>query len=141
MNIPREVLLDLLPVYLAGEASPATRALLEARLAEDPAFAEHVRALRSADVPRLEAMPRAELELESLRRTRASLGLQRWLFALAITFSALSLSTDLEIAHGRVTRARLLLTELPGPMAAFLALALVSWAGYALGARRLRGTR
>ena len=29
MNIAREVILDLLPAYLSGEASPATRTLVE----------------------------------------------------------------------------------------------------------------
>ena len=33
MSIPKEVIVDLLPVYLAGEASPATRAWLEQYLA------------------------------------------------------------------------------------------------------------
>ena len=34
MNVTREVILDLLPVYVSGEASPATKALIEAILAE-----------------------------------------------------------------------------------------------------------
>jgi hypothetical protein len=34
MNVTREVILDLIPIYLANEASPATRALIDERLAE-----------------------------------------------------------------------------------------------------------
>jgi len=35
MNVTREVILDLLPVYLAGEASPDTRALIEEFVEQD----------------------------------------------------------------------------------------------------------
>ena len=44
MNITRDVINDLLPVYLAGDASADTRALLEDYLRRDPALAADVRA-------------------------------------------------------------------------------------------------
>lgn len=44
MNITKDVINDLLPLYLAGEASPDTRRLLEDYLRADPAFAAEVRA-------------------------------------------------------------------------------------------------
>ncbi|TAK17959.1 MAG: hypothetical protein EPO35_02165 [Acidobacteria bacterium] len=43
MKITRDVINDLLPVYLAGEASNDTRALLEDYLRSDPALAAEVR--------------------------------------------------------------------------------------------------
>jgi hypothetical protein len=43
MNVTREVILDLLPVYLAGEASPATRALIEEYMEQDPELAQRLR--------------------------------------------------------------------------------------------------
>jgi anti-sigma factor RsiW len=43
MNITPDVITDLLPIYLAGEASPGTRALLEEYLRDNPAFAKEVR--------------------------------------------------------------------------------------------------
>jgi len=43
MNVTREVILDLLPVYLAGEASPATRALIEEYMEQDPELAQRIR--------------------------------------------------------------------------------------------------
>jgi hypothetical protein len=43
MNINREVILDLLPVYLAGEASPATRALIEEYMEQDKDLAQRIR--------------------------------------------------------------------------------------------------
>lgn len=43
MNVTREVILDLLPVYLAGEASPATRTLVEEYLKQDAELAQRIR--------------------------------------------------------------------------------------------------
>ena len=42
IEIERNVILDLLPLYLAGEASPDTQALVEQYLASDPELAETV---------------------------------------------------------------------------------------------------
>ena len=39
MNVTRDVITDLWPVYASGEASPDTRALVEAFLQGDPEFA------------------------------------------------------------------------------------------------------
>jgi hypothetical protein len=39
----REVILDLLPVYLSGEASPATRALDEEFMKQDAELAQRIR--------------------------------------------------------------------------------------------------
>jgi anti-sigma factor RsiW len=44
MKITKDVIKDLLPVYLAGEASNDTRAFLEDYLRSDPALAAEVRA-------------------------------------------------------------------------------------------------
>ena len=43
MNVTREVILDLLPVYLSGEASPATRTLVEEYLKQDAELAQRIR--------------------------------------------------------------------------------------------------
>ncbi len=43
MNVTQEVIVDLLPVYLSGEASPATRSLVEEFLKQDAEFAQRVR--------------------------------------------------------------------------------------------------
>jgi anti-sigma factor RsiW len=88
MSIPKEVILDLLPVYLAGEASPATRAWLEEYLAQDPELADRVRRQRTENLDHtLPPLP-PELELRALRRTRRMMTLLRWLFGLGMAFSA-----------------------------------------------------
>ena len=48
MKITREVITDLLPIYLSGEASQDTRDLVEAFLKEDPEFARIVNAEQSS---------------------------------------------------------------------------------------------
>ena len=58
-ELPREVLLDLLPAYASGEASAATRALVEAHLAKDPELARRLR--EASALPRAGAGLPAEL--------------------------------------------------------------------------------
>lgn len=60
MKVTREVVMDLLPLYLSGEASADSRALIVAFLAQDPELAERIRAepqdlFRNAAQPQLPA--------------------------------------------------------------------------------------
>jgi predicted anti-sigma-YlaC factor YlaD len=91
MNVPREVIVDLLPVYLAGEASAATSALIEEYLRQDPELAEQVRRQR---VDNLGTVPPSilspDVELRALRRARVLIGWQRWLFGFGISFTAVA---------------------------------------------------
>jgi predicted anti-sigma-YlaC factor YlaD len=138
MNVTREVILDLLPLYLAGEASPATRALVEEYLKQDPELAQRIRLQWAESFAK--AMPSdlpPELELRSLRRTRSLLGWQRWLFGFAITFSALSLSSELSWEGGHFKEFHFLLRDYPAPLGTLLALGLICWTGYFLIRRRL----
>ncbi len=139
MSIPKEVILDLLPVYLAGEASPATRAWLEQYLARDPELAERVRQQRaeSFDHASLPPVP-PELELRALRRTRRVMTQLRWLFGLAMGFSAIALSIEISF---RPVKIRLLLLDYPAQVGACLAVGAVCWTAYFLLRRRLRTTR
>jgi hypothetical protein len=88
MNVTREVISDLWPVYASGEASADTRALVEAFLHEDPEFAELLRGrgeedLLRHDVPRLPP----DREAQALLRTKRVLHGWDWLLFLAILFS------------------------------------------------------
>ena len=47
MNVTREIVKDLLPLYVSGEASADTRTLVESFLREDPELARLVDALRA----------------------------------------------------------------------------------------------
>ena len=51
MEITRKVILDLMPLYLAGEVSKDTRALIEKFLETDPEFAEMAKKTETAELP------------------------------------------------------------------------------------------
>jgi hypothetical protein len=139
MDVTREVILDLLPVYLAGEASPATRILVEEYMKQDPELAQRIR--RQLVNSFAEAVPSAlppDLELRSLRRTRHLLGWQRWLFGLGISFSAISLSNEFSFEGGHLREFHFLLRDYPAEFGFCMTLALACWIAYFSIRRRLR---
>lgn len=62
MTVTREVIQDLLPIYLAGEASADTVALVEEFFQQDPDLARAVETLRAKPLPELpvELLPTQE---------------------------------------------------------------------------------
>jgi anti-sigma factor RsiW len=141
MNVTREVILDLLPLYLSGEASPATRALVEEYMTQDAELAQRIR-LQWADnfakvVP--SALP-PDLELRSLRRTRSLLGLQRWLFGFGIFFAAISLSNESSFEGAHLKEFHFLLRDYPVEFGICVVLGLACWIAYFTIRRRLRTT-
>jgi len=141
MNVTREVILDLLPTYLAGEASPDTRALVDAYLAQDAELARRVEGYRTQG---LEALPPPSLppgiDLRSLSRTRRLLAWQRWLLGLAWGFSCVSLAIRLEVHDGGVHDVHLLLRDYPAQVAPLLGLGIACWIAYFALRRHLRAT-
>jgi hypothetical protein len=141
MNVSREVILDLLPVYLAGEASPATKALVEEYLKQDAELAQRIRLqwvenfakAAPTDLP-------PDLELRSLKRTRSLLTWQRWILGFAIFFSAMSLSNEFSFENGRFREFHFLLRDYPVQFGVCLALGIVLWIVYFAIRRRLRTT-
>jgi anti-sigma factor RsiW len=139
MNIPREVILDLLPVYLSGEASPATRTIVEEHMKQDAELAERVRLLLADHLA--QAAPPVlppELELRSLRRTQRLLGWQRWLFGLGIFFSATLLSNESSFEGGHFKEFHFLLRDYPTEFGICVVLGLACWIAYFSIRRRLR---
>jgi anti-sigma factor RsiW len=131
MSVTREVILDLLPLYLAGEASPASRALVEEYLRQDPELAERIRILGTEGfAPSAPADLPPDLELKSLRRTRRLLGVQRWLFGLGIAFVVLPMSMRFDLEGWRVTRFRFLVSDYPQLLGPMLALGIACWIAY-----------
>ena len=90
MNITRDVVTDLLPLYFSGEASADTRVLVEAYFLQDPEFARLARSNPEADLPRTETpLPSKETEMQTLQRTRKLLSIRATLQGLAIFFTLL----------------------------------------------------
>ena len=139
MNVTREVILDLLPLYLAGEASPATRLLVEDYLNQDPDLARRIRLQWEEGLNR--AAPSnlpPELELKSLRRTRRLMALQTWAFGLGLGFAAIGLSAELSTSGGHIREFHFLMRDNPVVFGGFLVASLVCWSMYLWLRHRLR---
>ena len=136
MIVPKEVILDLLPVYLAGEVSPATRAWIEDYLARDPELAERVRRERTEIANGVPLPPvRPELELRALHRTRSIMARLRWLFGFALAFTLIPFSLEIDFQPLRI---RLLLLDYPAVLLPCLLIGVSCWFAYFRLRRRLR---
>jgi hypothetical protein len=72
MAVSRNVILDLLPVYLAGEASRETRALVEEYIQSDKELAQMVNEAKKQSLPANINIPiNKETEMESLRKSQS----------------------------------------------------------------------
>lgn len=135
MRVTRDVVSDLWSIYETGEASADTRALVDAFLADDPAFATVLR--RSLSLPRPEMPAPVASETRALKRTRDLVHGRAWLrgvrlFALAMT----------AVAFGRIVQD----TTFTAPPIRFVAsavVAVVAWTAYllVLGHQRRRALR
>jgi hypothetical protein len=89
MKLDRDVIIDLLPAYFSGEASVATRALVEECFREDPEFEKFARnaggPLESLKVPI--AQPDSEKEKYALERARMVTETRNSFLWLAVFFS------------------------------------------------------
>ena len=141
MKVTQDVITDLLPAYLAGEASRDTTNLIEEFLRQNPEFSRIVQAQRQAFGAQPELLePVSKLssdhELLTLSRTRAQMERQKWSMAVALMLTALPLS--FVFSHGHLTF--LLGRDQPLMASAAWFGAVVLWIQYFVGRRRLRTT-
>ncbi|MEO8369616.1 MAG: hypothetical protein ABI806_10470 [Candidatus Solibacter sp.] len=135
MNVTREIVKDLLPLYVAGEASAESRAAVEEWLRTDPELARLAEALREDGAPAV-ALPAGSGQAE-LATTKSLLRRRSWLLALALFSSALPLS----FSFGEGGLRYFMLRDAPYPSAACLVVAAILWVLFAAVSRRLRVTR
>ena len=139
MSVTREVIMDLLPIYLAGEASPDTRALVESFLKEDEELAQAIRGRWVENMAR--AVPSSlppELELKAFRRTRSLLVWQRWLMGFGMFFTAMLASSQFTLSRGNITDFHFLVRDYPVPFALSAILGAACWTAYFLIRHGLR---
>ena len=86
MKITRDVITDLLPVYLAGEASDDTRALVEEYLQQDLEFAKLVPELENPLTQHSTNIPK-ETEMQTLEKTKKLLWQRSMYLGFAIFFT------------------------------------------------------
>jgi hypothetical protein len=113
MNITREVINDIWPIYAAGEASADTRLLIEEFLRQDPEFAGLLQGrgeerLLRHEIPKLSP----DREAQALQRTKRLLHGWDWLFFMAMIFTGFAFgrivsdtSWDVSPVHFIVTAA------------------------------------
>ncbi len=137
MKINRDVIFDLLPLYVSGEASPATMALVEEYASQDMEVLQELRRLKDSDplaLPIVSVPP--ELAMRSLNRTKFLLAWQRWLLGPAMFFTLVSLSFEISTTGGRIRGFHLLLRDSP-LLAGSLAIGICCWVAYFMVRRRL----
>lgn len=136
MNITRDVITDLLPVYFSGEASDDTQALVEKFFEEDPEFARLARTDVDQLVGQLDTTHNLEDdEMTALRKTKQLLRQRSMLLGFAICFSVLPFSF-----HGSSNSDHVQWIFAGNSMAIsiFASMAFICWIGYALLHRRVR---
>lgn len=142
MNVTRDIVRDLLPAYLSGEASSDTRQLVEEHLRADPDLEREARnatvALQAIGVAT--SPPDAAAEKAALDRVKRILRVQRVLFALALTctLNAFTLGFSFDVGNGR-TRVHWL--AIPGQTEVTIAIGLVAlgvWLAYWRISRHVR---
>jgi hypothetical protein len=127
MNVTKEVITDLFPIYAANECSKDTRALVEQYLRDNPEQAEGLRRVMNTPLPGGTAqLPRSE-EVRALREARGRLRRQSWLMGLAIFFSLVPFSF-------LVTSERIywLFRESPGSAIVYAVIGAALWGAYFL---------
>jgi hypothetical protein len=130
MKVTRDVVSDLWPLYVAGEASADTRQLIDVFLETDREFGERLKATGSLPTPDVPRTPDAEIA--ALKRTRDLLYGRSWLRGLRLCALVLTIFA--------ITRA---ITEINWSTTPLLFLtegiiATALWTAYAVLLRRYR---
>ncbi len=137
MDITRDVVTDLLPLYFSGEASADTRALVEAYFARDPEFGQAARRLvASVTVPKAPPAPAAdEQEKRTLMRARSLVRKKNMVLGFALASMLMLLlwggATIVLFTASAALKASFLL-------AAPAAVAVICWLAYFVMSRRTR---
>ena len=126
MNVTREVVTALLPIYFAGEASRDTKALVEDYFRQDPDF-EHIARKAATPLETLRAAAPIAASSEKEKRDMESVlwGLRRrkWLFGVGLFLTLTPLSFDFTNGH----IASLMVRNAPWHAAFDWSLAAVLW--------------
>jgi hypothetical protein len=135
MNVTRDVVKDLLTVYLAGEASPDTRAFVEDYLRSDQALAREVESARAGSLGLPPTPPPApDAGKQALDATRQLLKTRTSTLVVAAVFTLLPLTF---VFHdSRITF--VLIRDAPVIGLTWWATAAVMWTWHVIVRRRLR---
>jgi hypothetical protein len=133
MNISKQIITDLIPLYAANECSADTRALVEEYLRGNPKEAAELQRIISTPIPRGAPAVKDLGEAQAFREARRRLRLRSWLMGLALFFSLTPfscVSTD--------NFSWWMLRDAPGAAAAYGMLGVVLWIIYGVQRSRAR---
>jgi anti-sigma factor RsiW len=133
MKISRDVVKDLIPVYLAGDASADTQALVESYLKTDPELAADVTAARGTSLG-LPATRPPTAEKQALDATRQLLKSRTSTLVVAAIFTVLPLTFAFQ--GSRITF--LVIRDAPVIGIAWWVTAAIVWIWHVRIRRRLR---
>ncbi len=133
MNVTRDVVKDLIPVYLTGDASADTQALVESYLKTDPELANDVTAARGTSLG-LPATRPPTAEKQTLDATRQLLKSRTSTLVVAAIFTVLPLTFAF---HG-TTITFLVIRDAPVIGIAWWVTAAIMWIWHVRIRRRLR---
>ncbi len=136
MNVTREIVKDLLPLYAAGEASPESRTAVEEWLRTDPELARVLVALRDDAAPQAVPPTTPSVGQTTLATTKGLMCRRTWLLASALFVTGLPFS----FVVGDEGLRFLMIRDAPGVSTVYLAVALTLWCAYGIVVRRLRVT-
>jgi hypothetical protein len=126
MNVTKEIIGDLLPLYAANECSADSRALIEQYLRDNPTQAEELRRIMDSTLPGSAPSSVGLDEVRSLREARRRVRRLSWLMGLAIFFSLVPFSF---LSTGE--RTYWLLIEYPRTALIYGILGVGCWIAYA----------
>ncbi|MGB7748367.1 MAG: hypothetical protein WBN75_13895 [Verrucomicrobiia bacterium] len=135
MNITKNIINDLIPLYFANECSADTRALVEEFLQQNPEQAALLRRIASTPVPGTVPPANNLDEAQAFRQTRRHLRRRSWLMAFAIFFSLAPFSFFVS-DNGRTWW---LLRDQPQYAVDYAAAGVVFWILYTVERNRSRG--
>lgn len=130
MNVTKNVIRDLFPLYVANECSVESRDLVDEYLRKNPALADELRRIMNTPIPTVAPPSGAFDEVRSLREARRRVRRQSWLMGLAIFFSLVPFSF---LSTGE--RTYWLLTEYPRTALIYGAVGIGCWLAYAIQRR------
>ncbi len=134
MKITRAVITDLLPVYLAGEASEDTKKIVDEFLRDDPEFAELI-AKQDKSFEKIHANPSKDNEMKTLKDTKSLLRKRSLYLAFAILFTLFPVSFSFN-----ETGVDWMWADAPIIAIVFAIIGVAMWIGYARTNRRLNGS-
>ena len=127
MNITKNIINDLVPLYLANECSADTRALIDDFFRQNPKEAAEIRRIMSAPVPGAVPAPARLDEMAALLKARGLVNRRSWLMAFAIFFSL----TPFSFLHTG-ERTYWFFKEAPQAALVYGALGAILWIAYAV---------